>query len=352
MPQVQCVTGKESLSGGRGGTTTPPVSRKGLCPHPILPPVFRELCSVKTDEITGNSFLREGKKNKKKAHRKKAQLGRYNCRHVKMSLWVDLGWSLQLPAGGGLDARLTSEIWKQTEWGLCNRLTGRLICTVAYSQQTEVNASDWGQQRWILFIFSLCLVGMYLWRTVLPALHWMKCVSPLIYSTRRVLSVCLLARGINTIIAGQTHLVISQMLMDSLAFSAFSHSSSVSLRSPLNIINLSPTPPHPLYGNDITISFNFSPISPSALAELLELQETGHISSSVAKQVGQLQTTRNYPLLFDTGSATNGSARARHTPLPWLNIPGFTTLSGFPGDVEVVGKDSPADHPGAGFRPR
>lgn len=137
----------------------------------------------------------------------------------------------------------------------------------------------------------------------------------------------------------------------SCVFSAFSLSSSVSLRSPLNIINLSPTPPHPLYCNDITISFNFSPISPSALAELLELQETGHISSSVAKQVGQLQTTRNYPLLFDTGSATSGSATARHMPLPQLNIPGFALLSGFPGDVEVVGKDSQADHPGEGFRP-
>lgn len=50
----------------------PPVSRKGLCPHPILPPVFRELCLVKTAEITGNSFLREGKKNLKKAQKKVA----------------------------------------------------------------------------------------------------------------------------------------------------------------------------------------------------------------------------------------------------------------------------------------
>lgn len=170
-------------------------------------------------------------------------------------------------------------------------------------------------------------------------------------------SVCLLARGINTIIGGQTHLVISQMLMDSLVFFQPSPTPLLSL-SALHLISSICHPPHPpssthpLYCNDITISFNFSPISPSALAELLELQETGHISSSVAKQVGQLQTTRNYPLLFDTGSATSGSARARHTPLPRLNIPGFTSPSGFPGDVEVVGKASPADHPGEGFRPR
>ncbi|KAK2817208.1 hypothetical protein Q5P01_025399 [Channa striata] len=36
------------------------------------------------------------------------------------------------------------------------------------------------------------------------------------------------------------------------------------------------------------MSVGQSPVSPSALAELLELQETGHISSSVAKQVFQL----------------------------------------------------------------
>ncbi|XP_067353281.1 glutamyl-tRNA(Gln) amidotransferase subunit B, mitochondrial isoform X3 [Channa argus] len=36
------------------------------------------------------------------------------------------------------------------------------------------------------------------------------------------------------------------------------------------------------------VSVSQSPISPSALAELLELQETGHISSSVAKQVFQV----------------------------------------------------------------
>lgn len=60
VPQVQCVTGKKSLSGGLGGVGyfQPLQSlEKGPCPHPIPPPVFRELCSVKTDEITGNSFL-------------------------------------------------------------------------------------------------------------------------------------------------------------------------------------------------------------------------------------------------------------------------------------------------------
>ncbi len=45
---------------------------------------------------------------------------------------------------------------------------------------------------------------------------------------------------------------------------------------------------------------HFSPISPSALAELLELQEKGHISSSVAKQVSQLHRPCNYPLLSVT----------------------------------------------------
>lgn len=50
----------------------------------------------------------------------------------------------------------------------------------------------------------------------------------------------------------------------------------------------------------MTPSFDFSPISPPALAELLELQETGHISSSVAKQVSQLHRPCNFPPLSVT----------------------------------------------------
>lgn len=166
-----------------------------------------------------------------------------------MSRWVCgwiLGWSFQLPAGGGLDARLTSEIWKQTEWGLCNRLTGRLICTVAYSRQTEVNASDWGQQRWIFFIFPLCFCED------VPVTDCLVCAAlnemclPLIYSTRRVLSVCLLAWGINTIIGGQTHLVISQMLMDSLVFFQPSPTPLLSLSALHLISSICHPPPLPI----------------------------------------------------------------------------------------------------------
>lgn len=85
--------------------------------------------------------------------------------------------------------------------------------------------------------------------------------------------------------------------MDSFVLSGSSHSFSVPLPCPLNITNF--TVP-PLSCNYITPSFNFSPISPSALVELLDLQETGHISSSVAKQVSQLHRPCNYPPLFVT----------------------------------------------------
>lgn len=47
--------------------------------------------------------------------------------------------------------------------------------------------------------------------------------------------------------------------------------------------------------NPITLpSFHFSPVSPPALAELLELQEKGQISSSVAKQVSHPHRQRSY----------------------------------------------------------
>lgn len=88
------------------------------------------------------------------------------------------------------------------------------------------------------------------------------------------------------------------MLIDSFVLSGFSHSFSVPLPCPLNITNF--TAPPPLSCTYITPSFNFSPISPAALAELLGLQETGHISSSVAKQVSQLHRPCNYPPLSVT----------------------------------------------------
>lgn len=67
---------------------------------------------------------------------------------------------------------------------------------------------------------------------------------PLMYSTRRVLSVCLLAGGINTIISGQTHLVISQMLMDSLVFFQPSPTPLLSLSALQLISSICHPPPH------------------------------------------------------------------------------------------------------------
>lgn len=52
-------------------------------------------------------------------------------------------------------------------------------------------------------------------RTVWPAVHWMELCLCLIYSNRLFDSVCLVARGINKSSARQTHLVKSQMSMES-----------------------------------------------------------------------------------------------------------------------------------------
>lgn len=82
--------------------------------------------------------------------------------------------------------------------------------------------------------------------------------------------------------------------------------------------------------NPITLpSFNFSPVSPPALAELLELQETGQISSSVAKQVSQPHRQRNYPLL----PVTRARACLRSSCHSHLS---HGSDSGVPGDVEVT----------------
>ncbi|KAK7929471.1 hypothetical protein WMY93_005866 [Mugilogobius chulae] len=73
-------------------------------------------------------------------------------------------------------------------------------------------------------------------------------------------------------------------------------------------------------------SVSQSPISPSALAELLELQENGHISSSVAKQVGP--------------------SRNEHEERLRCYVVLFVCRSGVPGDVEVTRKDGTGHHPG------
>lgn len=95
----------------------------------------------------------------------------------------------------------------------------------------------------------------------------------------------------------KTRSVISQMLMDSRLFSPLPPLL-CTLLPPLSAQHhqfVNPPPPPSLSCNDITLSIHSSPVSPSALAELLELQETGHISSSVAKQVSQPQAARSYP---------------------------------------------------------
>lgn len=125
-------------------------------------------------------------------------------------------------------------------------------------------------------------------------------------STNRLFySVCLVAWGINKKKQErQTH--YSQITTVDRLFGPFSltHPHSLSSSPSFYITNSSL---HLLNCDLITPSFDFSPVSPPALAELLELQETGHISSSVAKQVSQLHRPCNYPLLSVTHTHT-------HTP--------------------------------------
>lgn len=129
-----------------------------------------------------------------------------------------------------------------------------------------------------------------------------------------------LARGINKTIGRTKHVQSFPKCWWTLVFSALCRRSSAPSypRFPLNIINLS-TPPPSLSCNDITLSIYSSPVSPSALAELLELQETGHISSSVAKQVSQPQAARSYPtstssLCFSLDAS--GSTSDPNRPVP------------------------------------
>lgn len=126
-----------------------------------------------------------------------------------------------------------------------------------------------------------------------------------------------LARGINKTIGRTKH--VQSFPKWTLVFSALCRRSSAPSypRFALNIINLS-TPPS-LSCNDITLSIYSSPVSPSALAELLELQETGHISSSVARQVSQPQAARSYPtstssLCFSLDAS--GSTSDPNRPVP------------------------------------
>lgn len=118
----------------------------------------------------------------------------------------------------------------------------------------------------------------------------------------------------------KTHSVISQMLMDSRLFSPLPPL----LRIPQPLLSAQHhqfVNPPSLSGDDITLSIHSSPISPSALAELLELQETGHISSSVAKQVSQPQAARSNPASTSTTSLcfsldASSSTRQPHRPVP------------------------------------
>lgn len=144
-------------------------------------------------------------------------------------------------------------------------------------------------------LMTACLfVLRALWQTWVCATEWnmssSKWIPPQFPRPPLPLSHSLLAapRNKQNHREDRTHSLISQMLMDSLLFSPL-HSPTFTFRSTSSICQ-----PPSLSGNDITLSIDSSPISPSALAELLELQETGHISSSVAKQVSQPQAPHQH----------------------------------------------------------